>query len=957
MDLAPVLPSSIRFDVFEVDLQSGELRKDGVRIKLQEQPFQILAMLLQRPGELIRREAKEIDPRTTAPLEDSNAATAQEPITLVTQPSYDIEPAPVHQWIALQGFQKLSDVDDASLKLELQSYLPTDEGSCYYSGDYQGTSVCIPAEWKTSDGAPGLGATALIEGVWEEDKGDFIPGTTVPLRSFFHFWDAEAAYDAGLDLRHLGYGIMPSALQTAQVRFGQAVEYYRRGDKQSAYYWLGRTAHFFMDMTVPAHTHLDPHWPDKDSYEQFVASWEFHYKHITDASPNTGIPDFRDPPGEDFPRPVPEGFNKRLTDLLYSVSRWGNQFDSDDADGRLAQFGLGKYRRASNQIDHSKEVDRVCKVGPFPLQNCVRELTSPADYFLAPCAWSSDASIVYSQSFTGEIKNLLYGAKVFYTDGTSHTFWDPVENAVPWAACGCEFQPILEASAIGYTAALYRHFWDVTHNPGDCYEENDACAQSYDLTSYWGAWLHDVCGFARHDDHDWYKIQVPSGTGCLYVECRFVHSEGDIDIDLFGPCDVLLKQSVTDKDIERICYSSPAPGTYYVKVYQLPYNGNSYDLYWGSTCSDVIPLEYPLDGQCVEGCNPGIVLRWERVERVNRYEVEVDDDPNFGSPCATAWDSLKNEILACDECGGFPPGTYYWRVRGRVTNPCNTYGEWNTRSFRVAPTPGSVAISSSAEVCEGDSIQLCAVSTGSPTSWTWASGCGGTFSTITGQCTYWKPPGGFGGNCGITLTTCVGTCCVEVGKDILIKRRPAAPARPSLTGFGPGATPDSIRVTWVATPGVASHCVYRDDTLQACVAATEWIDRNYGTLPRGYATTAANACGESGPSEQAIYTGTGVADAPTVVPRVFEVGQNYPNPFNPSTSFAVYLPKPVAYTLTIYNISGQTVRAFESEGDAGVTIITWDGTDNQGRRVASGVYLYRLQAAEFVDTKKLMLLK
>src|SRR3974390_1251723 len=49
-------PNVVRFGLFELDLQAGELRKGGVRIKLQDQPFQILAMLLERPGELVTRE-------------------------------------------------------------------------------------------------------------------------------------------------------------------------------------------------------------------------------------------------------------------------------------------------------------------------------------------------------------------------------------------------------------------------------------------------------------------------------------------------------------------------------------------------------------------------------------------------------------------------------------------------------------------------------------------------------------------------------------------------------------------------------------------------------------------------------------------------------------------------------------------------------------------------------------
>src|SRR5713101_1458145 len=53
----PTLPAnSVRFGVFEFDLRVGELRKHGIRIKLQEQPFQILAMLLERSGEMVSRE-------------------------------------------------------------------------------------------------------------------------------------------------------------------------------------------------------------------------------------------------------------------------------------------------------------------------------------------------------------------------------------------------------------------------------------------------------------------------------------------------------------------------------------------------------------------------------------------------------------------------------------------------------------------------------------------------------------------------------------------------------------------------------------------------------------------------------------------------------------------------------------------------------------------------------------
>jgi DNA-binding winged helix-turn-helix (wHTH) protein len=56
MALEPRAPEILRFGTFEVDVRSGELRKQGVRIKLQEQPFHVLTVLLQRPGEVVTRE-------------------------------------------------------------------------------------------------------------------------------------------------------------------------------------------------------------------------------------------------------------------------------------------------------------------------------------------------------------------------------------------------------------------------------------------------------------------------------------------------------------------------------------------------------------------------------------------------------------------------------------------------------------------------------------------------------------------------------------------------------------------------------------------------------------------------------------------------------------------------------------------------------------------------------------
>lgn len=93
------------------------------------------------------------------------------------------------------------------------------------------------------------------------------------------------------------------------------------------------------------------------------------------------------------------------------------------------------------------------------------------------------------------------------------------------------------------------------------------------------------------------------------------------------------------------------------------------------------------------------------------------------------------------------------------------------------------------------------------------------------------------------------------------------------------------------------------------------------------------------------------------VPMAFELKQNHPNPFNPSTHINFDLPSPSDVDLTIFNVLGQQVRNYNEFKAAGSHSITWDGTDNSGTQVASGVYFYRLDAGEKSATKKMMMLK
>ncbi|MGH7494707.1 MAG: VPS10 domain-containing protein [bacterium] len=91
----------------------------------------------------------------------------------------------------------------------------------------------------------------------------------------------------------------------------------------------------------------------------------------------------------------------------------------------------------------------------------------------------------------------------------------------------------------------------------------------------------------------------------------------------------------------------------------------------------------------------------------------------------------------------------------------------------------------------------------------------------------------------------------------------------------------------------------------------------------------------------------------------FDLRPNYPNPFNPSTRIDYSLAKPARVNLAIYNSAGRLVRTLveELQQAAGAYQVQWNGRNNAGETLASGVYLYRLEAGEFVRTRKMVFVK
>ena len=98
--------------------------------------------------------------------------------------------------------------------------------------------------------------------------------------------------------------------------------------------------------------------------------------------------------------------------------------------------------------------------------------------------------------------------------------------------------------------------------------------------------------------------------------------------------------------------------------------------------------------------------------------------------------------------------------------------------------------------------------------------------------------------------------------------------------------------------------------------------------------------------------------ASSQIPTEFTLFPAFPNPFNPSTSISYDLPEKVHVSIMIHDMLGRQVRTLINQTqDAGFKSVIWNATNDYGEPVSAGVYLYQIQAGEFVQTRKMVLLK
>jgi hypothetical protein len=137
---------------------------------------------------------------------------------------------------------------------------------------------------------------------------------------------------------------------------------------------------------------------------------------------------------------------------------------------------------------------------------------------------------------------------------------------------------------------------------------------------------------------------------------------------------------------------------------------------------------------------------------------------------------------------------------------------------------------------------------------------------------------------------------------------------------------------------------------------TTWQDPSYDGWNVYYKITAVDFSGnQSGPATPGTMTGVRMP----AVPERYALYQNVPNPFNPSTSIGFEVPNGGGRVLIqVFDVTGRLVRTLLSgKVEAGRTSVPWQGLDNNGQPVSSGIYFVRMKAHGYAATRKMALLR
>jgi hypothetical protein len=176
---------------------------------------------------------------------------------------------------------------------------------------------------------------------------------------------------------------------------------------------------------------------------------------------------------------------------------------------------------------------------------------------------------------------------------------------------------------------------------------------------------------------------------------------------------------------------------------------------------------------------------------------------------------------------------------------------------------------------------------------------------------------------------------------------------------------DNLQYQWIPIGGTAvggtdTFLVRTGEELKALLGAADTVLLKWTVLAKDAGAAVANV----DTFTVTIIRGTITGVAENEIPTDFGLSQNFPNPFNPTTTIEYALPTAANVTLRVYNMLGQEIASLVNETrPAGFMQVVWNGRDSRGAQVASGTYLYRIEARAvdgsqvFVQNRKMILLK
>jgi len=156
-----------------------------------------------------------------------------------------------------------------------------------------------------------------------------------------------------------------------------------------------------------------------------------------------------------------------------------------------------------------------------------------------------------------------------------------------------------------------------------------------------------------------------------------------------------------------------------------------------------------------------------------------------------------------------------------------------------------------------------------------------------------------------------------------------------------------------------------DNTTNSTIDITQQNELTFTTAAKGSFSLSGNEAipvypqlGNSHFTVTISYSEMGTDNEEGTLPSQYALHQNYPNPFNPVTTISYDLPENGLVNITIYDMLGRQVKTLKNQTqDAGYRSIVWDATNDYGKPVSAGIYLYQIQAGEYMQTKKMVLLK